>query len=228
MALYRPGPLTNAISGKIAGVDFVAGTRQLAVRKLRTPSSNTSAAQINNRANVGRVITAWNALTSNQRNAWNTTAAQMTTQNRLGLPKNISGRELFFRRNLRNLSFVGIAIQTTPPTQTTTSAPYQVALSNPMASQILVNVLGFPYGAGLQEFLWICRTFSGAPRNHFKNWVPALAPGTPIPGNTNLKPYFDALLGAPGIGERIAVKVAARYQDEWDSTPTLGQLIVTL
>jgi hypothetical protein len=227
MALIRLGPIIGSISGVIGGVAFVNSVRSTYARKRRTPGSALRAPQLAAQAHLGILSNAWNALTNDQRAAWTTAAKNLAHVNRLGVQGHLNGREFFFKRNLRNLSFSILSIESAPPTMQQTGAPFQISLTNPTATEILINVLDPIYGAGLQQFLWITRTYSGAPRRNFRTWTKAAAYATPIPGNENIKPLYDSLLGAPALGERIAARVENRFDAQLDSGPTYGQVVMT-
>lgn len=112
MALYKPSPLINAISGNVGSVNFVAGAQRTTLRAARNPYSPVRAAQLTPRANMQLVVQAWADLDQTSRDSWNTLARQLSRPDRLGQARTLSGRQFFIRYNLRELQN-GLTMYTT-------------------------------------------------------------------------------------------------------------------
>jgi len=91
MALMKPGPLVQAISGTAGSVNFraVAGRTVVAQRKARGPSPN--AAQSLGPDFIRRCRGLWDAATDPERLAWNMVAKSRPVKDRFGQARYMSG-----------------------------------------------------------------------------------------------------------------------------------------
>jgi hypothetical protein len=240
MALMKPGPIVQAISGTVAGTNFVNATRSVYIRNSKPAKSATSETQLARQGSMTRIVRAWNALTTAQRTAWTVAAKQLSWHNRLGVPIKLSGREFFFQRNLFNLGpFFGslvLAIETAPPTMEISESFTGLILTNPDAATLnLQHLHSMPPPLPFEMF-WISRSFSGAPRRTWSHWTPFLGNGFFI-STTNILPYLVGTPGLPGqtanpavgrprVGERIAVMGILRWQSYLNSNPVVAEIVM--
>lgn len=128
MAIFRTGPLTGAISGKIGGVVFVTGGKSNVVRHRPAPRTSTSPFLARSRSRMYNLRRHWSTLTSAQQSAWNTAARDILTANRLGQRSPMNGFQYFIMSNTK--SFPGWReLIPFPPT----SSPFDFAI-NPAAN----------------------------------------------------------------------------------------------
>lgn len=95
MAIFRPGGVAGAVSGKLGGQVYVVGRSGPVVRSRASGTGRDTAASVLARGMPGRIGAGWSALTDAQRGTWRTAAAALRFPNRLGVLRSISGFQLY-------------------------------------------------------------------------------------------------------------------------------------
>jgi hypothetical protein len=183
MALYKTSAITDVISGNVGGQNFVAATRTPYIRTRRGHTIGTTAAQLDARSRWQHYINRWATLTDAQRSAWSLAATFIPTNNRLGLPKKLTGREYYLQYNMFlstpfGTAAVGIGSNADDP------PPYAV-MSPPTSI-----------------------TFVHDPGGDIEMTVAGPAPMTIAwPAGDNIRPTITAVLGDPQVNEWIGVRI---------------------
>jgi hypothetical protein len=97
VALFRPSSLVQAVSGRVGGVVFVAGSQGSYIRRVGSKTIARPTALDYSRKAFGDGVSTWQNLTDAQRKGWNVLAARIYRTDRLGVQKPYSGRSLFLR-----------------------------------------------------------------------------------------------------------------------------------
>lgn len=97
MAIAKPGPLVQAISGKLGSTVF-ADTRHGTVLKLQTRTRNQKLGEsMEPRLRLVRAAESWNNLAQPLKDSWNQFGGKAFSTNRLGTKHALSGRDLYIR-----------------------------------------------------------------------------------------------------------------------------------
>jgi len=127
MALIRPSALIGAISGSIDSVTFVYPRGGPIARPRPLKTDPQTELQLNQRACFETTQRAWKQLEDFEQRTWKSAAATKRGINRLGLPRNKTGYNLFMQVNLPRVCR-GDSIRTLPGSlQTDTSGPIATA-----------------------------------------------------------------------------------------------------
>lgn len=103
MAIITPGPLVQAVSGRLGSLCFSRTGSTPIVRTQPVVRRHNSARALAAKATFGRARAAWASLTDAQRLAWAKAAPQFQTVNRLGQARAIAGFNLFVANAARCL-----------------------------------------------------------------------------------------------------------------------------
>jgi len=114
MALVRPGSVVQSVSGRLGAVVFSRQGGAPIVRTCPTRKKCYSAAALSARATFTRARGAWVALSEEERRTWVKAAMQLTTANRLGVNRQLSGFCTFVKCAVKALQ-----VQLSPPTAPT-------------------------------------------------------------------------------------------------------------
>lgn len=158
MAIVRPGALVGGISGALGSSVFANTRAGLVVRPRGVRTGAASSALALRQGDMGRVINAWNALTSAQRAAWATAALTRGLPNRLGVVRPISGFQLYCQYALGVYGGSPPAALA-PPTQSLIYAPTFVGVNFLEGGPYAITSRGAPFSATLPvEFGFIQST----------------------------------------------------------------------
>lgn len=97
MAIARTGPLVQAISGQVGGVIFADTKRGAQLKKLPSQKRTPSATQLKRQADFARASQEWADSSTESKLHWNAIASHITTSNRLGQSRPMSGRTAWLR-----------------------------------------------------------------------------------------------------------------------------------
>lgn len=225
MALFEQSPLTGAISGNIGGVNFVAADHGIYVRQKRGHTIGATTTQLQARAAFQSCARRWIELTDAQRLLWSTVAASVKTTDRLGRVRAMTGRQFFFERNIRNLSFVGLTVETTPPLATQTRAPISLVFFNFAPGVVTLSSLDYAEPVGFLQLSWCARSFSALRPRAWRGWAQCLP--AQIFVTPNVLPDINAALGQILTNEWIAIQVINRDPGLRDSPPVYAACQVT-
>lgn len=187
MAIFRPGPLVDAISGAVGGAEFslnrghVAKKRQL--KKAKTDPGLDRAQAIYQRA-----VHSWATLTDEQRLAWRQLANVTPRRNRVGLPRYLTGFQLYVQN-----SIIAFYTQASFAAGTPNAPQAQPATKIEFTSSTSSSVdLSITTGAGSYAFAF-CQVaaawFLGRPhRIHPRSWRLVFSGRTDLSGIAQLWP----------------------------------------
>lgn len=97
MAICRLGPIVQAASGSVGGVVFKntgSGTI-LQAKRARRPSGSID--QVNAQRAFAEMSRVWTQSSAEYRLRWSVLAKRLNSQNRLGEPRHMTGRNLFYK-----------------------------------------------------------------------------------------------------------------------------------
>lgn len=107
MAIFRPGAIVGGVSGAVGGAEFLSGRGGAIIRKRQAKRSQKTLAMTNQQAVYQRAVGAWRALSDDNRTLWIQLAKQITTANRLGLHRNLTGFQSFMRSAIPSIHVRG-------------------------------------------------------------------------------------------------------------------------
>lgn len=205
MAIYRAGPVVQAISGNLGSVCFVLGKGSPIVRQRQLPDRSRTLSQKAWQAKYNYIERAWFGLTEDQKLAWLNLARQLNFADALGVSSTRQPLNIFLKYNL---------LVPDPVTDLVEDAPV-AAISDQPSSFTWEPHEGGPY---LLYYIWPgfaaggfitaygARTFSPRPRNWFGNYRIVFQTswdGSPF----DLQDTWDPVLGELKEGEVTQVRV---------------------
>lgn len=205
MAIIRPGPLAGAISGKLGGLVFVAGTGTPVVRPRPAANYKSSPSLQSARSRFAQLINHWRGLTDEQKAAWAVSAANFPTTNRLGATSPTSGFLHFLDVSTR-ARLTGAGINDLPNTLGT--APEPLAVTGAFSVSGSYAITANSGGAGLGQFFLYGQAFA-------RNWPAKAAPrlrflqsqfGSDI--NVDVKATWSPLFGEIQEDQQFVIGVA--------------------
>jgi len=110
MALYTPGPLVGAISGKVGNTVFARGRYGLYFRTRVIPTLVQSAYTQDVRGRLTALAQAWGALAADDKASWRTWAATNPVVNRMGASVVLQPSAAFIQCNARLIQAGGAQI----------------------------------------------------------------------------------------------------------------------
>jgi len=206
MAIIRPGPTIGAITGNLAGLNFVLGKSSPFVRLRSSPVKKFSPGSADVRIRFATAVQDWKQMSESLRLEWNNAAALMTWTNRLGTHRPITGVLLhhkFFLSHRAN------GVQNLRPPVNLTRAPTLANLQVVSSAPNIITAtwdLTPPFTDELIAW-WGMRSFSLGPRAWYGRWtfLAQIAPTTPFTSEVLTTEFNDAL-GEPETGEQFAIK----------------------
>lgn len=97
MALAKPSPLINNVSGPVGGAEFFRFGDRIRIAGRRSKCTSSTARAINARSSHMAAITEWHALTAYQKSWYIKYANLWTFPDRFGTPRKISPFQLFLK-----------------------------------------------------------------------------------------------------------------------------------
>lgn len=210
MAIIRTSHIVGGITGTLGSVDYVQGTTGLYVRKRPRSTIRRSPVISAARSQFSTLTNHWRKLTDSQRQAWRSAAALSNFRNRLGIPRKLSGFQLFMQINLTR-PVISTIIETAPNRLTKTPAP-----TNLVILRLLNNLIQAEYTITAPTIdqtvtIFAARPVTLAPRRHYSNWKfldrATTGEGDWSIGITN---QFHAALGIPEDNEIVGILVYAQ------------------
>ncbi len=204
MAIIKPSPFVEAISGTIGGITFANSKNGTTVRMRGRKKKATSAPQLAQQAKYADALHQWRDLSDDDRTAWQFSASQIQFPNALGTNRRLNGYQLFMKNKLTptalfvqrdSIPFVPIVTASaTSITPTFTSGGSKlIAWSSP---GIFDTALALVYGS---------RPVTTAPVTAFRFWTSVGQFITTIPP-INVADRWDDLVGDPQPGETVGIR----------------------
>lgn len=138
MAIARPGPLFQAISGSIGSVTVASTGARTVVRPRPLKTRSTSPKQLLRQSAYNTLLAGWRAMTDAQRQGWRAAAASTSWPTPLGTPSSLTGWNLYFHVAWHAFS-AGQPLPTAPPaggspgqptvSASSSSVPYDLELT---------------------------------------------------------------------------------------------------
>lgn len=222
MAIIKLGTIVVGIRGTIGGVTFSANRAGPYAKSWTYPRTPNNALQQFRQADLSRLPTAWRALTTLQRAAWDTFAAAPAQQltNSLGQTYFISGFQWFMKINLWKFAVsqtvqptAPVAAKPTPPTISTLTVN-----SSPALARITYPAGTFPAGHTVLIILsQYPSTGLAAPAGFFKVTGFQLNPSSTTFTFTG---QFLFIQGNPNAGYTAFARVYDQNAEGYRSAPT--------
>lgn len=208
MAIFKPSSLVEGISGTLGGANFVTGKNGNVIRKRRLKKPALSEKQIKRQSLFAEAIRRWtHILNDQQRTEWSVIAKDLSTTNRLGETRQLTGRGLFIRQ-VSSGGFVSTSLDT----------PGEFAAANQFVGIDLVAEVGGPFTWTAEETtsnfefnfkLDFARPFTDSHVNQAHRWRRSNTELLRLPAPGFPQDIFDLFVtewGAPSLGERIAIR----------------------
>jgi len=129
MALTRFGSIVQALSGRVGAYCYARQGATSIVRTAPLPGALNSAANLTARAALVHARGLWNDLSDAEVLTWSNAAKQLTTTNRLGLKRQISGFNCFMQCAISTLMAGGVpSSAAVPPAANIQPGPLEVEL----------------------------------------------------------------------------------------------------
>lgn len=224
MAIAIPGPLVSAISGNLAGVNFAQTRTGHVIRKRRAPISKHSEPVVDNRAFYQSLLSTWWDYTDEERQAWRSAASLRTFPNRLGIPRLLSGFQLFMKiKILRRV--LGAQTFTDPPLMFAS-----LGLTSLTIDFTSGGALRFSCTTNEADVNWFAIAYGSRPMRstactHFSFWRQLggfhaqIAPAI-------VTTHWNAALGHPQAGEIVAIRCFGWIANQLPSPFFLEQDVV--
>ncbi len=205
MALVRPG-MIGQISGRLGGDVFSHNRFGQYIRKGTNPVTVTSEAALAAKARLGSVSSAWQELSSAQRDAWTQYAQTNPIKNRLGESVINTGHGTFAGINARRLA-LPVAISEEPPTEPPPPPLNSLSLTADIgAGDVSMVFTPTPLAANNRAMI-LATVLDSAGINYVSNLLRFISGGS----TPDASPYvFEALLsarfGVLQVGQIIVVR----------------------
>jgi hypothetical protein len=221
MAIFRSGPLVEAISGTIGGVTFVNSPRNTVVRKSATKVNRQTQNQLEARHFFTFYQRGWQDLSDAIRTGFNQLANNYTYTDRLGTQRHYTGFQLYMKQStIRRTNFV---LPNLVPDMDSAPGPINPTWSANEGGPFTFDADNWHRTATAVAVLYFARPFTSKALVHMPAWTrypievqPAVFPGAP----TDMYAHFNALLGSPAETETIGMRIAY-----WNVTGLLSNLV---
>lgn len=141
MAIIKYGPVISDARGSVGGTVFSRNAAGAIMKQRTTPTYPATQKQQDIASGLSTVIDDWkNALTTAQRDAWNSLAANTSLPNKIGEMFTPSGLNLFVKANML-LDFASMGHVTVPPVAAVAPAP-QLTLDHLGGTGVRVTAIG--------------------------------------------------------------------------------------
>lgn len=208
MAIFKTGPIIGAISGNLGGASFVTSSKSNIVRQPRRITHNRSSRTLIQRTLFQGRARRWATFLQTTRTSWITAAQNYTYTDRLGTERNYTGFQLWMRFADDGI-FDPVSGNILPPV---------LVQGSPLEFLTLDFTLGGPYTFSAQSLtatpyngivVDAARTWRTTPTTFFRFRLHITTIG-PIAGIHDVQSSFDPALGAPQLGETVALRISAR------------------
>lgn len=216
MAIFKTGPIIGAISGNLGGANFVASSKSNVIRQARRITNDRSRLTLLRRGIFQARARRWANFLPTTRTSWITAAKNFTYTDRLGTERNYTGFQLWMKFP-NDAIFDPVSLDLLPPV---------LVQGSPLEFLTIDFTLGGPYNFSAQSItatpytsvtVDAARTWKTTPRTFFR-FRQNITGFLPIPGIHNVQPSFDFHLGAPQLGETVALRIFASASGRIPST----------
>lgn len=226
MAIYRPSPLVGAISGSAGGVQFLTGAGGNVVRARAGKRSQKTPPMLNEQAIYINAVRHWQGLTDAERLLWSTSAGLLTVQNRLGLPRILTGFQSFMRVAIPRFHVAGA--YPNMPAEELVSPPTTVLVVGDFTAAALFFQL-----RGIEPFaVQPVQAYAGFSLNH-PHWSRPRRMRLIFSGLTNITtivapiPTWPSDFALPQPGWRIYLEARFVLTDSWPGASAKTDFILT-
>lgn len=205
MAIFKTGAIVGGISGTVGGATFVVSSRGLVVRQPRRRTIHRGIFTQIQKGLFQARTRRWATFTPSTRAAWETAARNFPVTNRLGVTNRYTGFILWMHFAANGI-FDITTLDIRPP----------VLLSGPALRITSLNfTVGGPYTFTAETIaptpytaitLDAARTWKTTPAKFFR-WRMHISSFFPMTGTKTFTQPFDFFLGAPQLGETVAIRV---------------------
>ncbi len=215
MAIFKPSPIVQSISGRLGSLVFVQSKRRAIIRTAPSITNKASDIQVLRRCEFARLANIWRTLSDDQRTQWRAGAEVYQRLSRLGLHRRLSGSGLFHFVNRASTNHT-VELALTPPNFAFSRGYDRWDLSAVKVSDFTWATVGFP----LPQFpnmreVWSARSYQAKDLNFLPNWKlihRAVAAFDPA-----IRLGFDwrNVFGDPILGETVLFRIRVTHQDSF-------------
>jgi hypothetical protein len=219
MAIVRPGPIIQAISGSVGGVTFAGANARTVLRKKPAPRRRTSAQALQQQERLNHNIRLWQAATDATRAAWNNAAKQYPFTDALGQTYFLSGYTLYLKMRSLPVDFLSRQSYPTEPR----TEPAKTFTFNAKIGALGFNCGLTYYTVGTKNVLLYGRRLL---REHYvkpKRTFKYLGTWTSEPATIYFEDEWLAALGSPIIDELYQIKAILVEVDRLPSSARKAQ-----
>lgn len=210
MAKIKYSALVSDMRNKLNGSVMSKNRYGSYVRNKVTPVNPQTSYQLNQRAALSSLSSAWRGLTQAQRDAWTEAAKNRPFTDIFGDTKILSGQAFFVSSNL-NLTTNGIAQIDSPsvavdvPLAILTDPIAQLDGLGEIAVVATLSPVVVPAGFSLVVY---CTPAYSAGISFVKNRFRRLGVFVPVAGLLDISDSFMSRFGVPNVGEKISIRIA--------------------
>lgn len=220
MATFKTSPLIGAIAGPVGGVTFVTSGRGNVVRGCASTVRRSSVRGALASARFASAAAGWLALTDAQRAAWRVRAGTLQEPNALGVPRYLSGWELYSRFVMK-CRMQGATVLTTPPAVLVGAGARLVSAYGLSSGSCGFDVAVPGVSSNFVLLVWMATQFHGGNRYVVRRWKFMGVMSSSVAHFSFSASTADRLGSIPGTGVRVALKVENVKSCYW-SVPAVG------
>lgn len=214
--LVRMGALISQASGTVGGVTFAAGKGGQVVKSRAVRVDRSSSEQLAARARQAYLASYFRANYSTIRKQLAGLVNLTSSRNRLGTEKPMSPYAMFLLWAANWYRTQGSMVPGTILPKIS-PAPRAVTFSYSSSGAATLGVTFWWLGAA-EYYVWlrVVRSMKTVTPAHWRGWRASTWAGYVAASGSlsvNIKSYFEAALGAPGVGEAVAVRVSVKAVD---------------
>ena len=222
MALFRPGPLAQTVSGAIGGVVFAQGKGGSYVKTRGSKTNQRSTVQGQNRGRFLEIVRAWDLMLPAKQQLWAALGVRTYRVDRVGVQKPWGGRALFLSEGMIKIR-VGMSVVPDPPIKGVRQpfASFTVTYTGGVLTLRGTRPTGFTAGNAI---FYGCRAMS---RGGFSSKSPQVFLRSPFSTNlvVNATSFFANKFGTPAVGEWILIRCVVIFDDCLSALPVDVQLV---
>lgn len=210
MAKIKYSALVSEMRNKLNGSVLSKNRYGSYVRNKVTPVNPQTSYQLNQRAILSSLSSAWRGLTQAQRDEWQEAANNQPITDIFGDTKILSGQAFFVSRNL-NLVGSGTPLISAPgqpvnvPLVSISSMSVGVVAGVLDAAEFTISPAAVP--AGYKLIVYATPGYSPG-KSFVKNQYRKLGTFTPAGGVVDVTSAYSARFGSPTIGDKVSVRCA--------------------
>jgi len=213
MAIFAPGALVGSISGNVGGASFVNASGSKVVRKSRRTNSVTQQNQQHSQIVLANAAAQWKTLSTAERNAWKTYAANRPRANRLGASSPRSGYAAFVQYTVARAPD-GPAVDPIPPIEYTRQEMFNYSLASTISNGIEFT-FDTPSPLVSKQWLIYGRPLYRDTIPSFNNTWTGFGAHVDTGTTVNVDDYWEDFWPMPVLGQAVALRLIPMTITTW-------------